>query len=80
MEAVKSAVLLRRGSTFLALKPKKQWLDIEFMLKDKMDEFPVYKTFRLSKNRVAHYVRIESPKEVDRQLLNWLKEAYEVVG
>jgi len=74
--AVKNAILYSGPGTFLALKPKKEWLDIEFVLDQEHDEFPVYKTVRISKRRVAHFLRFDSPEDVDEQFRNWVKEAY----
>lgn len=77
--AAKNAVFAKAPSTFAAFKPKKKALSIEFLLREEVNEFPIEKTLRISKNRVAHSLHIESPEEVDRQLLNWLRQAYETV-
>ena len=37
---VKNAILFTAKSHFLAVKPKKAWLDIEFVLDEKIDGFP----------------------------------------
>ncbi|MBI4930401.1 MAG: hypothetical protein HY841_06540 [Bacteroidetes bacterium] len=73
---VKNGILLKNLSTFLGIGLKKSFLDIEFFLAEETNEFPIYKTFRYTKNKTVHYVRLENPKEVDRQLLNWLKTSY----
>lgn len=78
INSVKSAILFRAKSTFLAVKPKASFLDIEFVLDEKTDEFPIHKTLQASKSKWAHFVRIESPDEVDEHLLSWFKKAYEV--
>lgn len=77
--AARNAIFAKAPSTFAAFKPKKNSLSIEFLLREEVNEFPVEKTFRISKNRVAHFVRVEKVEEVDRQLLNWLRQAYETV-
>jgi len=73
------AVFAKAPSTFLAMKPKKDHLAIEFLLGEEINEFPVEKTFRVSKNRVAHFVRVQTPSEIDKQLLGWIKSAYLLV-
>lgn len=73
------AVFAKAPSTFLAMKPKTDHLAVEFFLADEINEFPVEKTFRVSKNRVAHFVRVQFPAEVDGQLLGWIKRAYELM-
>lgn len=80
ISTVKSGILLKNCSTFLSIKPKKKWLDMEFLLCREVNDFPVYKTFRLSKNRVAHFVRLENKMEIDSQLLKWLKESFDIAG
>jgi len=71
-----NVILFSSESTFLAVKPKSKWLDLEFVLGYKADEFPIHKTVRVSKTRFAHFVRIQHPEEVDEQLIEWIKKAY----
>lgn len=73
-----NAILFSAVSTFLAVKPKSKWLDLEFVLDYQADEFPIHKTIQVSKNRYAHFVRIQNPEEVDEQLIRWIKKAYEL--
>jgi hypothetical protein len=76
INSVKNAILFQAKSIFLAIKPKKSHLDIAFVLDKRIEEFPMYKTVQATKHKVAHFVRLESPEEVDEQLIKWLKEAY----
>lgn len=78
INSVKNAILFQAKSNFLAVKPKKTNLDIEFVLDEKVDEFPIYKTFQATKSKYAHFVRLESPKEADEQLILWLRKAYKI--
>lgn len=64
----------------MAIKPKQNWLDIEFLLPVEVTEVAIYKTFRVSRNRVAHFVRLDDPAEVTPQIMGWLKEAYALTG
>ena len=59
------AIIFSAKSSFLALKPKKQYMDVEIVLNEEINEFPIYKTVRASKNKFAHFVKIEEPEEVD---------------
>lgn len=77
MNSVKNAILFTSGSNFLAIKPKKKWLDIEFVLPYEANLFPVYKTVQVNKAMWAHFVRIESESEVDEELIGWLRDAYD---
>ena len=76
----KNAILIKNESTFLAIKPKKSWIDVEFFLRQPVDELPVHKIVRASKNRVVHFVRLEKSKEISEKLLNWLRESYELTS
>lgn len=73
---VKSAIIFSAKSTFLAVKPKKNWLDLEFILDYEADEFPVFKIIRAGKSRYVHFIRISTPENIDRQLMDWIRQAY----
>ena len=75
---VKNAILFTAKSHFLAVKPKKTWLDIEFVLNKKIEGFPIHKSAQATKTKWAHFMRLESPEEVDEQLLSWIRKAYDV--
>lgn len=72
----KSSIMFVSGSTFLAVKPKRAWIDIEFLLEREVHDYPVHKTFRANKSRVAHFVRLESPKDVSGKVLSWLRQSH----
>ena len=77
---VKVGVMLKAGGTFLAVKPKKSWVDIEFILDEEINEFPVHKTFKYTAGRWAHFVRLEHPRSVTRKLLAWLRHSYHLIS
>lgn len=79
ISSVKHAILVAAESTFLAIKVKKDRVEIEFLLPEEHAGFPVYKTLRVSKNRVAHFVAVGSMDELDRHLMGLIREAYEMV-
>lgn len=78
INSVKNAILFTAKSHFLAVKPKKGWLDIEFVLDEKIEGFPIHKTVQATKNKWAHFMRLQSVEEVDKQLIKWLMRAYEI--
>lgn len=80
INASNSTINFKNGATFLVLKPKKDRMELEFVLPEEKDEFPVYKTFRISKSRVAHYIVLQKAEELDSQVEAWLKTAYDTVG
>jgi hypothetical protein len=77
---VKNGVMLKGVSTFLAVKPKKSWVDIEFILGDEISEYPVHKAVRYTKRKVAHFVRLERPQDVNRKLLAWLRKSFRFIN
>jgi len=78
LNSVRHAILFTAVSHFLAVKPKRKWLDIEFVLPYPMEGFPIHKTVQAGKNKWAHFMRLESEEEVDGMLIGWLQEAYAV--
>ncbi|MEZ5197014.1 MAG: DUF5655 domain-containing protein [Bacteroidales bacterium] len=76
INSVKNAILFTAVSHFLAVKPKKKWLDIEFILDEKLEGFPIHKVVQATKTKWAHFVRLGAPEEIDEQLKSWLKRAY----
>jgi|WetSurMetagenome_2_1015567.scaffolds.fasta_scaffold176827_2 hypothetical protein len=75
---VKNAIIVSAKSTFLAVKPRRTYVDIEFLLNGEILDFPIHKTFRVSKNKVAHFVKIGSPDEVEGAVAGWLQQAYRI--
>ena len=75
---VKNAIIIAAKSTFLAIKPKKTYVDLEFLLNEEILDFPIHKTFRVSKNKVAHFIKIETPEEIDGSVTSWLQRAYRI--
>ena len=79
-EAVPPDVLFfKTKSTFMAIKVKSKWLDIEFFLDQVEDIPPVKKYLQTSKNRVAHIVSIDDPQEINDQLIDWMRRSYELI-
>lgn len=80
VNALNGAILLAGKSTFMAFKTRREYAEIEILSDKEINEFPVYKTFRVSASRVALFIRVQSPEEIDQQLIRWIMEAYEQVG
>lgn len=80
-EAVEPDVIFfKTQSTFLAVKVKKKWLDIEFFLDHLEDVPPVKKYLQTSKRRVAHLVSIDEEEDINEQLRSWMKASYELIS
>jgi hypothetical protein len=79
LNPVKTSIQVKTVSTFLSIRPKKMSIEIEFQLGSELKEPPVYKNFRISKNRVLHFAVLNSPEDVNAKLMNFLKKSYELV-
>ena len=79
LDPVKTSIQVKTISTFLSIRPKKMSIEIEFQLGSEVKEPPVYKNFRISKNRVLHFAVLKSPEDVNVKLMNLLKKSYELV-
>ena len=73
-------VSVRNLSTFLNIIPERDHLTISFVRHEPLDEFPIYKTYQHSAKKWSNLLKIESPDEIDKQFINWLKDAYELSG
>ena len=55
INSVKHAILLTAASHFLAVKPKKKWVDIEFVLPYREESFPIHRVEQAQKQNWAHF-------------------------
>jgi hypothetical protein len=78
IHAGKWNITLRSGSTFFSVNPEKTYLGIVFVRDEALDDFPVYQCHQYSKNRWSNHVKIEDFDEIDKQLLGWIRDAYEI--
>lgn len=76
---LKSMILITAGSNFMSIKPRKTHLEIEFILNEEKNEFPVFKTMSYGK-KFVHYIKIDSKEDVNPQLMGWLKDAYQLAA
>jgi hypothetical protein len=72
-------IFFKTRSTFLAVKVKKDHLDIEFFLDHLEDGPPVSKYLQTSKHRVAHIVPIDNEKDISKQLIGWMRHSYNLI-
>ncbi len=79
LNPVKTSIQVKTVSTFLSIKPKKMNLEIEFQLGSEVNTSPVYKNFRISRNRVLHFAVLKGPQDVNPGLMSLLRESYDLV-
>lgn len=80
ISSVKNAILYSSESTFLAIKVKKKYLEIEFFLTVENDVFPVCKTVKISKNKIVHFIKIQNQDEIDNQILDFIRNSHSLVN
>ena len=79
-ETVKGGVIyFKTASTFLALKVKKDHLELEFFLDHLENMAPVSNYLHTSANRYVHIVPVNDPADIDRQLIDWIKHSYHLI-
>ncbi len=71
--------MLKTKSTFMAIKVKTKWLDIEFFLDYYESTDIIKKHLQTSKKRWVYIVSIDSPEEINQQLLNWCEYSYNLI-
>ena len=74
------SVLLRSRGGFLGVHPKRDCLDLQIVTDHVIRAARVTKVDPVSARRFHVHVRLSSEKEVDAQLLGWLREAYDLMA
>jgi hypothetical protein len=69
-------IFFKTKSTFLAIKLKKDHLEIEFFLDHHEDDPSIAKWLQTSKYRFAHVVRVDNEEDITTQLTEWIKQSY----
>jgi len=77
---VKSSIQVKAGANFLSIRAKKDRVEIDFFLDREVTKSPISRTFRISAHRVLHSAVLESYEQVNKELVNWLRESYELVA
>ena len=80
INVVKSAIFLKTSSTFIEIKPRKEYLLIAFYLDRELKEFPIAGTLQISKNRIVHEIHLQKPDDINRQVISLLKESYKLIN
>jgi len=78
IEPKKTSIHLGNRFGFAGVYTRKDYINLEVHLKRKLISKRVAKVEQASLNRFHHTIKISTPKEVDKELLGWLKEAYDL--
>lgn len=76
IDPVSVCIMFKRARTFAEIRAKRERLDLYFILSRRLDDDRVRQHLRISAHRTAHLISIETAKDVDRDVREWLAEAY----
>ena len=79
-ERGEGSVLLRSRGGFLGVHPKRDCLDLQIVTDHAIRAPRVTKVDPVSARRFHVHVRLARVKEVDAQLLGWLRDAYDLMA
>src|SRR6185503_20913122 len=78
IEPKKTSIHLGNRFGFAGVYTRREYINLEVHLNYKLDSPRVTKVEQASANRYHHTIRLNHQKEVDKELLTWLREAYEL--
>jgi len=76
VEAVQVGILFKRQRTFAELRPKRDRVVLSFLLSRPLHHVRIARTWRGSGQRIAYFVDLRTPEDVDDEVRDWLTEAY----
>lgn len=79
-EPKKASIHLVRDTSFAGVHPKKAWLDLTIRTDKPIKSARVRAQEQVSKSRWHQDVRLSSRKDVDAEVIGWLKTAYALAG
>ena len=74
------SVLLRSRGGFLGVHPKRDGLDLQIVTDHAIRAGRITKVDTVSARRFHVHVRLVSKKDVDAELLGWLRDAYDLMA
>ena len=78
IEPKKTSIHLGNRFGFAGVYTRKDYINLEVHLNYKLKSDRVTKVEQASANRFHHTIKLTKSKDIDKQLLSWLKEAYEL--
>jgi hypothetical protein len=77
-EPKKTSIHLVRTAGFAGVHPRKSYLYLDLRIDRRIDSPRIARAEQVSKNRYHNEVKLTSADQVDKELLGWIKEAYEL--
>jgi len=78
IEPKKTSIHLGNRFGFAGVYTRKEYINLEVHLNFKLTNERISKVEQASANRFHHTIKLTSPKNIDKELLTWLKQAYEL--
>ncbi len=78
IEPHKTSIHLGNRFGFAGVYTRKDYINLEVHLNYKLASKRVAKVEQASANRFHHTIKLFNPKEIDKELLVWLKQAYDL--
>lgn len=76
----KTSIHLEKTSGFAGIHPRKKFFNLEFRTNYKISDPRIVKRQRLATRHYEYTVKMQCANDVDDQLLNWLRDAYDLCG
>ncbi len=78
IEPKKTSIHLGNRFGFAGVYTRKNYINLEVHLNYQLTSDRVSKVEQASANRFHHTIKLSEPNEIDEELLNWLKQAYQL--
>jgi TfoX/Sxy family transcriptional regulator of competence genes len=75
--ASRKSIMFSRQSCYLFVRPKRSSLELCVFVGRTLKALKVRRVERVSKSKLAHFIRITHRDEVEAPITDWLREAYE---
>ena len=79
-EPHKTSIHLLNKTAFAGIATRKDYLLLTIKTDYPIESSRVTKTEQVSRNRFHILIKLEASKEIDTELINWLKDAYKLSG
>ncbi len=76
VDPVMKCIMFKRARTFAEVRAKRDRLTLIFLLSRELADDRIARRLRVSAHRAAHFVDLAAVREVDREVKDWLAEAY----
>jgi hypothetical protein len=79
-DTTRSCIYFVDQERYLVVKPQKNGLILEFVLHEKLEMFPVTKTYDIGKGRFVHRIKLDEPGDLTKQVMDWIREAHQILA